>query len=272
RVIILPRLGDLRIEPGDHGYLPADHQQQAALMERAGRWRMPVLGPEVEAAPPSGGRMVGIGRHRTSHAVRRHGRRASARLDEGRAQSQALATGGVEAQQTGSAKRRKACLPLARAHSRLQDIRHDALHEATTAITRSHGQVVIADLHVRNLTRRTADSGRAAEASLSRMVLDASFGEFRRLPAYKASLYGCKVVTAPPAYTSQRCAACGCVDAGHRQSQSALQCLSCRHETSADLNAAPDTLGAGPDTLNACGAEVSRPAQSAMKQESAEAI
>ena len=84
-------------------------------------------------------------------------------------------------------------------------------------------------------------------------------------------------------YTSQRCSACGHVDAGNRVSQAEFQCLSCGHEANADLNAAINILAlaageeaaSSTDSLNACGEDV-RPdqppsgglvGQTSMKQE-----
>jgi transposase len=110
-------------------------------------------------------------------------------------------------------------------------------------------------------------------------VLDAAFGEFRRLLEYKGKLYGCSVEAVPPHYTSQRCSreACGHVDAGNRISQAEFRCLreACGHEANADLNAAINILAAASSTEaeNACGEDV-RPSeplgarrQTSLKQE-----
>jgi len=95
---------------------------------------------------------------------------------------------------------------------------------------------------------------------LNRVVLDAAFGEFRRLLEYKGNLYGCEVVVVPPHYTSQRCSACGHVEKGNRISQAEFRCLreACGHEANADLNAAINILAAASSTEaeNACGEDV----------------
>ncbi|HSW09612.1 MAG TPA: transposase [Bacillota bacterium] len=277
RAIILPRLGRLRIKPGDRGYLPAGTHGQASVTERAGRWYVSVLGPEAEEASPSGGPAVGIDLGVSRLATLSDGTvienpRALAKAEHKIKQLQKE----VSRKKKGSVNRRKARSRLARAHARAANIRRDALHKATTTIAKSHGKVMIEDLKVRNMTRRRAGIGRAAKAGLNRMLLDVSFSEFRRLLAYKAKMYGCEVVAINPAYTSQRCAACGHVEAGNRLSQIAFRCLSCRHEANADLNAAMNILVAGscPDTENAWGADGRRcglqaTSQFAMKQESA---
>lgn len=136
---------------------------------------------------------------------------------------------------------------------------------------KSHGKVVIENLKVKNMTK----SGGSRKRGLNRVVLDTAFGEFRRLLEFKGRLYGCEVVAVPPHYTSQRCSACGHVDAGNRRSQSDFRCVSCGHEANADLNAAINILEAASstDSLNACGEDV-RPSvslavrrQTSVKQE-----
>lgn len=171
-----------------------------------------------------------------------------------------------------SKNRAKARRRLAKAHAWVASVRRDALHKVTTMLTRSHGRIVIEDLRVRNMTA----GGGARKRGLNRVVLDAAFGEFRRLLEYKGKLYGCEVVAVPAPYTSQRCSVCGYVEAGNRLSQAEFRCLSCGFETNADLNAAINILAAGscPEALNACGEDV-RPnqpwlvGQASMKQESA---
>ena len=47
---------------------------------------------------------------------------------------------------------------------------------------------------------------------------------------------------------AQQCSACGSVDAGNRVSQSLFRCLSCGHETNADVNAAENIRRLGVET------------------------
>ncbi|HLD63407.1 MAG TPA: transposase [Candidatus Peribacteraceae bacterium] len=279
----LPRIGRMRIKPGDHGYLPAGVYGQISVTERAGRWYVAVLGQDTVEATSNGGPEVGL----DLGVVR------LATLSDGTVfeNPNALAAGQrkikriqkeVCRKQRGSSNRRKARTRLARAYARVANVRSNALHQATTAIAKRYSKVVIEDLRVRNMTRSargTVDKpGKnvRAKAGLNRVVLDASFSEFSRMLKYKGALYGCKVVAVPPQYTSQRCSACGHTEAGNRRSQSEFVCASCGYEINADLNAAINILVAGscPETINACGAGVrhsdprigTRPA---MKQESA---
>jgi transposase len=47
-----------------------------------------------------------------------------------------------------------------------------------------------------------------------------------------------RVQKVPPAYTSQRCSACGHVDRDSRESQALFLCTACGHTANADVNAA----------------------------------
>jgi putative transposase len=66
---------------------------------------------------------------------------------------------------------------LSRQHDRVACIRRDAIHKATTAITKRCGLIGIASINVRGMIR-----GR----HLSRSVSDAGLSEFKRLIKYKA--------------------------------------------------------------------------------------
>ena len=258
RTIQLPNIGKVKFQPGERGYLPWGKHAQVSVTEQAGRWFVSVVGPEVEETEPNRREAVGL-----DLGVAR-----LATLSDGTviANPKALTSGQrklkrlqqeVSRKKKGSANRRKARRRLAKAHARVRNVRRDALHKATTTIAKSHGKVVVEDLKVRNMTTR----GGSRKRGLNRVLLDAAFGEFRRLITYKGKLFGCEIIAVPPHYTSQRCSSCGHVEKGNRISQSEFRCLSCGHEANADLNAAINILRAASSTdltKNACGADVSR--------------
>jgi hypothetical protein len=49
---------------------------------------------------------------------------------------------------------------------------------------------------------------------------------------------GIRYRSVQPAYTSQECSRCGCVDENNRRSQAAFQCVNCGYAENADVNAA----------------------------------
>jgi putative transposase len=70
------------------------------------------------------------------------------------------------------------------------------------------------------------------------VILDAGWHQFATILTYKMEERGGQVVTVPPRFTSQTCAACGVVDARSRESQARFRCISCGHTDHADINAA----------------------------------
>ena len=273
RTIQLPRIGRVKFQPGEYSYLPWGKHAQVSVTEKAGRWFVSVVGPEIEDAAPNGNPAVGL-----DLGVARLATLSDGTVIEN---PRALASGQrklkrlqqeVSRKKKGSANRGKARRRLAKAHARVRNVRSNHLHQVTTTLAKSHGRIVVEDLKVRNMTK----GGGSRKRGLNRVVLDAAFGEFRRLLTYKGKLYGCEVVAVPPHYTSQRCSSCGHVEKGNRRSQSDFRCLSCGHEANADLNAAINILVAASssETENACGEDVRpvsdlrvREGQTSVKQE-----
>ena len=65
-----------------------------------------------------------------------------------------------------------------------------------------------------------------------------AFFQLRAFVEYKARLAGVFTIAVDPRNTSRTCNACGYCEKGNRKSQSEFRCLSCGHESLADLNAA----------------------------------
>jgi putative transposase len=103
------------------------------------------------------------------------------------------------------------------------------------------GRGPVPGLIERNLTRSargtTASPGQnvAAKSALNDRILRAGWGLLVRRLEDKAPG---RVEKVPPAYTSQRCSACGHVDGRSRESQAAFRCTSCGYACNADVNAA----------------------------------
>jgi putative transposase len=65
-----------------------------------------------------------------------------------------------------------------------------------------------------------------------------AFGQLRAFISYKAHLAGVRVELIDPAYTSQRCSACGHTERRNRKSRAEFCCVVCDHQLPADYNAA----------------------------------
>jgi putative transposase len=164
----------------------------------------------------------------------------------------------------GSANRRKSAARLARVHARVANVRADALHKATTALTRRHETVVVEDLNVAGMTRNRR---------LARAIADQGLGQARRMLEYKAAWNGGRVVLAGRFYPSSKtCSACGAVKAKLTLKERTYRCEHCQHAEDRDMNAARNLLklaASGAESLNACeGTARPRPArQVPVKQE-----
>ncbi|HEV2372423.1 MAG TPA: zinc ribbon domain-containing protein [Streptosporangiaceae bacterium] len=99
----------------------------------------------------------------------------------------------------------------------------------------------VENLKIRNMTRSAKGSigqpGRnvAQKAGLNREILRSGWGLLARRLEDKAPG---RVQRVNPAFTSQRCSACGHIAAGSRESQALFHCVACGHTLNADVNAA----------------------------------
>lgn len=180
----------------------------------------------------------------------------------------------VSRKKKGSANRRKAAARLGRLHRKIARQRSDWLHKLSTSLTDRYPVIALEDLKVANMSSSAKGTAAAPgqrvrqKAGLNRGILDAAWGEFTRQLGYKTQWRGGQIILVNPAYTSQRCAACGHTDSGNRKTQSSFICLACGHAEHADVNAAKNILAAGhaawlteqAQRADACGGEVRRAA------------
>lgn len=156
----------------------------------------------------------------------------------------------------GSKNREKARRQVARIQAKWARRRNDAAHKATTMIAKNHGVIVMEDLKVANMARSARGTVEAPgrnvrqKAGLNRALLDISFGQIRSLLAYKAPLFGSRLIVVDPRNTSRTCPACGAVDAMSRKTQGVFSCVACGHADDADVNAAINILAKGQAMLN----------------------
>ncbi len=110
----------------------------------------------------------------------------------------------------------------------------------------------VEDLQIAGMTRSAKgtreDPGRnvRAKAGLNRGILGAGWGLLVRRLQDKAPE---RLEKISPAFTSQRCSACGQVDRDSRQSQAEFRCTACGFACHADLNAAINIAAGHPTHL-----------------------
>jgi putative transposase len=140
---------------------------------------------------------------------------------------------------------------LARAHLRVANVRKDALHQATSLLTKTKSAIVLEDLNV---------SGMVKNHHLAQAIMDVGFYEFRRQMVSKGQWYGCRIILADPFYpSSKRCSQCGHIKVKMDLSERVYIGDHCGLMIDRDLNAAINleqlTTGSSPERY-ACGESV----------------
>lgn len=146
----------------------------------------------------------------------------------------------------GSRNRSRQRNRISRIHQRIANIRGDWLHKLSDSLTKRYGTIVIEDLNVKGMSRNH---------HLAVSVLDAGFGEFRRMIEYKSVRNGCGLVFADRWYPSSKtCSHCGSVKAKLSLNERIYACDECGFTCHRDLNAAVNLRNlAASSAVSACG-------------------
>ncbi|MFJ9620966.1 RNA-guided endonuclease InsQ/TnpB family protein [Streptomyces sp. NPDC101181] len=146
----------------------------------------------------------------------------------------------------GSKNREKARQEIARLHSRIGDVRRDALDQLTTRLVRENQVLVVEDLSIASLVRSPKGKGRRRKAGLNRAILNASWGTLLRMLQYKCAWYGRTLVLVDRFFPStRRCSACGVVGPKLDLSVRGWSCGGCGTEHDRDVNAAQNLRDEG---------------------------
>ena len=232
KAIQLPRLGMLRLK--ERGYLPTRgvHILSATVSEKGGHWfvslHVEMESPDAEPFErPVAGVDLGINRmaqvsDETYYENPGALRSAISKLKR----LQRI----ISRRQRASVNRAKAVKQLARAHARVANIRKNALHQATSQLTKTKSAIMLENLNV---------SGMLKNHHLAQAIADAGMYEFRRQLSYKGIWYGCEVWLADRFYPStKRCSQCGQVKPMMALGKRDYHCEYCGLVLDRDLNAA----------------------------------
>ncbi|MEO3852933.1 transposase [Streptomyces sp. B8F3] len=222
--------------------VPAGGKSYRVTQDRAGRWHLAFAAVPDHIPAPRNGALVGVDR----------GVAVSAALSTGELLT-APGLGPFEARRSrklqrrlarcrpGSQGRRRVKAALGRLRAREVDRRKDWVEKTSTDLARRFDVIGVEALSIRNMTASARGSaarpgrGVKAKAGLNGSILAAGWGAWVRRLEHKAPG---RVVTVDPAYTSQRCSACGTVARKARESQAAFRCRACGQASNADVNAA----------------------------------
>jgi transposase len=222
--------------------VPRGVKSYRITMDRAGRWHVAFAAIPSPIPTPGNGQAVGI--------------------DRGVAVSAALSTGellhvpGLTARERarlrrlerkltrarrGSKRRGRVRLALAQLRAMDSDRRKDWAEKASTEIARRFDLIRVENLQIQGMTRSAKGTAQApgrnvrAKSGLNREILRSGWGLLVHRLQEKAPG---RVEKVNPAFTSQRCSACGHVDGRSRESQARFRCTACGHACHADVNAA----------------------------------
>jgi transposase len=141
----------------------------------------------------------------------------------------------------GSGRRAQVKLAIARLKACQADIRKDWTEKTSTDLARRFDLIRVENLNINNMARSArgtaAEPGRnvAQKAGLNRSILASCWGSLVHRLQDKAPG---RVEKVNPAFTSQRCSACGHIAAESRKSQALFACVACSFACNADVNAA----------------------------------
>jgi putative transposase len=222
--------------------VPPGAKSYRVTMDRAGRWHVAFAVRPQPIPAPGNRQVVGIDRGVAVSATLSTGdllyvprltgpeRRRLRRLERKLARAK-----------RSSNRRAQVKHAIARLRARETDRRKDWAEKASTRLAREFDVIRVEDLQIRNMTRwargTAVSPGRnvRAKAGLNRGILQSGWGMLVRRLEDKAPG---RVEKIKPHFTSQRCSACGHVDADSRKSQARFACTACGFACNADVNAA----------------------------------
>ena len=222
--------------------VPSGVKSYRVCMDRAGRWHVAFAAIPDPVPAPGNGEAVGVDRGVAVSAALSTGELLHVPGLTAREQRRMLRLMRKLARaQHGSVRRRKVRVAIARLRARETDRRKDWAEKTSTDIARRFDVIRVEDLQIKMMTRAARGTrvhpGRNVrqKAGLNRGILRSGWGLLVRRLEDKAPG---RVEKIKAAFTSQRCSACGHVDAESRESQARFACTACGFACHADVNAA----------------------------------
>ena len=124
---------------------------------------------------------------------------------------------------------------LNRIHQKIKNLKENFYHQVSKDLTDNHNRITIEDLKIKQMKE-------SKSKGLNRMISDVSWNSLITKIKYKAEMKNRIVREINPAYSSQRCNACGFIHKDNRKTQSVFHCGKCGNHTNADFNASKNIL------------------------------
>ncbi len=222
--------------------LPPGVKSYRVTMDRAGRWHVAFAAIPEPVPAPGTGQVAGVDRGVTVNVALSTGEMLTApALSPARQRRVGRLQRKLARAKRGSARRARVKLAIAKLKARQVDMRKDWAEKTTTDLARRFDLIRVEDLNIKGMTRSARGTAQAPgrnvvqKAGLNRGILASGWGLMVRRLQDKAPG---RVEKVSPAYTSQRCSACGHVAAESRKSQALFACVACNFACNADVNAA----------------------------------
>ena len=222
--------------------IPAGVKSFRVTRDRAGRWHVAFAHIPAPVPAPGNGQAVGVDRGvAVSAALSTSELLTVPGPSKGEQRRLTHLQRKLARTQKGSNRRGRVKAAIARLKARETDRRKDWCEKPSTSLARRFDVIRIEDLNIRGMTRSAKGTIEApgrnvtAKAGLNRGISRSGWGLLTRRLADKAPG---RVERVNPAFTSQRCSACGLVDRKSRESQAVFRCTACGYALNADVNAA----------------------------------
>jgi transposase len=238
--VLIPKCGWVRFRWSQP--IPEGVKSFRVTLDRADRWHVSFAAIPEPIPGPDADKVVGIDRGVTVSVALSTGEMLRVpRLSTARQRRLRLLHRRLARAKPGSNRRVRTRLAIARLNAEQADARRDWCEKVSTDLARRFDVICIEDLHIANMTRSAAgtvhDPGQSVrqKAGLNREILASGWGLLVRRLGDKAPGRLQKI---NPAFTSQRCSACGHLDRKSRENQAFFRCTACAFACHADVNAA----------------------------------
>lgn len=223
--------------------VPEGVKSYRVTRDRAGRWHVAFTHIPNPIPGPADGSVVGIDRGVAVSAALSTGELLHAPgLTPGEQNRLRRLQQRLARAQRDSKRRARTKRAFAKLKAREADRRRDWVEKITTDLACRFDTIRVENLDVRAMTRSargTCDQPGvrvAQKRRLNRAILHHGWGRMVARLNHKAAG---RIERVPPAYTSQRCSACGHVAPENRKSQAVFACVACKAgPCNADVNAA----------------------------------
>lgn len=248
--IQLPRLNMIRLK--ERCYLPKNvHILSVTLSEKAGKWFVSLnVEEEIDTFKNNGGIVgvdLGIEKLATiSDGMTFENPKPFLHYEQKLKRIQRE----VSRRKKESKNRNKSVRKLQKIHAKIENIRSDTIHKATTWLTKNKSVIVVEDLNILDMTKNH---------NLAGAIFDAGMGIFLQQLKYKSQWYGSQIVIANQFYPSSKmCSVCGYIKPELLLSERIFECEICHSKIDRDFNASINLrkLAASlSESVNACGEE-----------------